>query len=1056
MKNTLLKVWGIVLTLAIISGLLMATVPVSAGDLSWTNVNSPVVTQQTNANVFAMAADGKTIYLYSGDNGTGNGNLYKSSDAGMTWVSTGIGVSLDAANGTFPTINKIVVNQTNANELLASDGAHVWRSSNAGQNWYDTTPSLNGVPITGINGIDDTINGNGGTAILVSATSGVYLYSTDTGTWLTTGSGAMNTGWAGQKAYGAAFSPNFANDNTVFTFSSDNVSNLYIRAFVVNGNGWNGDIADTAIAVPGTSNSAPAYIASPTYVDFAFPTTGFTAGSSSTGKVFVGYSNGTTGYVVRDNTKTQNTGKTLTSSTTDLQVGSVAPYSIAFTGAYNTGTLAVGLVNDPTVYSITGVGTATSNFSWNASAQPPYSLSSTPMTTVNFSPTSTLLYAGTAGTVKGGSALSTSTDYNSFTGIAFVSVSGFANVAMASGGKTGINAVTEIQKLQDNMGTTTGSTAGSDDMYLYFKSIDTSNTWKLIFTSAAINYTQVSSPAYATDSTIYMYAGWPAVQNKIVKSTDGGATWNTLNVVGSVAPSAFAPIDGSNYWIGSSAGIRASNSANTTYLDGANPLAIIALPGAMLVWETNGEWWYSTDSGVTFTATGSAAAFGFIPVFTFTFDGKNWTIFQQDSAFNIQSYTVGVSTGWTVYLSAANLPTKLNGTPEAAPSTVIDKMTSIAKGPSGVWYFGSTGNANGQLWRTTITDLSKATANDFEAVVGSTALGGNLIGSPSVVGAADSNGFNTVYLNIKLNTAPSPLSYFPKWVVFTDSVVKAPTIVSPADKSQQLNTVGNVTLVDFTWNAVNHATAYDVQVAYDAAFTNLAYFNKTLANPVTITGTTLSQISLQPAKTYYWRVRVAVASPMASAWSAGTSFTTAGTASISTGLDTVGSIFPDQGQVITSTTMTFTWGSVATADSYEFQLNKDGVKVDSKTGITSTFITETGLTPGGQYTWQVRAISGGVPGTWVYRAFSTSAAVSNPTGGTTGTGGNTTITVSQPPANITVTAPAATIPQPTYNITVTGGSTGTTGTPAWAWIVIAIGAVLVIAVIVLIVRTRRV
>ena len=40
----------------------------SSGDLAWHSVNSPVVTQRTNANVFAMAADGETMYLYTADN----------------------------------------------------------------------------------------------------------------------------------------------------------------------------------------------------------------------------------------------------------------------------------------------------------------------------------------------------------------------------------------------------------------------------------------------------------------------------------------------------------------------------------------------------------------------------------------------------------------------------------------------------------------------------------------------------------------------------------------------------------------------------------------------------------------------------------------------------------------------------------------------------------------------------------------------------------------------------------------------------------------------------
>ena len=76
-----------------------------------------------------MAPDGKTIYLYTASASDG-GSLYKSSDAGLTWTSTGIGVGIDLIYYGNP-ITKIIVNQNNANELLATNGVNVYRSNNA-------------------------------------------------------------------------------------------------------------------------------------------------------------------------------------------------------------------------------------------------------------------------------------------------------------------------------------------------------------------------------------------------------------------------------------------------------------------------------------------------------------------------------------------------------------------------------------------------------------------------------------------------------------------------------------------------------------------------------------------------------------------------------------------------------------------------------------------------------------------------------------------------------------------------------------------------------------
>ena len=112
--------------------------------------------------------------------------------------------------------------------------------------------------------------------------------------------------------------------------------------------------------------------------------------------------------------------------------------------------------------------------------------------------------------------------------------------------------------------------------------MDTGATWTLVYYSTPGAYLSFYlSPNYATDSTVYLTTG----TNKLIKSCDGGATWTSENIVGGLAAGtyvniaaaplirginvgAFAAIDGTNYIVATSAGVRYSNSANTVYLGG--------------------------------------------------------------------------------------------------------------------------------------------------------------------------------------------------------------------------------------------------------------------------------------------------------------------------------------------------------------------------------------------------------------------------------------------------------------------------------------------------------
>lgn len=155
----------------------------------------------------------------------------------------------------------------------------------------------------------------------------------------------------------------------------------------------------------------------------------------------------------------------------------------------------------------------------------------------------------------------------------------------------------------------------------------------------------------------------------------------------------------------------------------------------------------------------------------------------------------------------------------------------------------------------------------------------------------------------------------------------------------------------------------------------------------------------------------------------------------------------------------FDWDDVPGATGYEFQI-AEGTDIPAGTAITTLTTSQhsiPNLKNSTFYTWRVRAVTGSVKGDWVTSVFSTAAATQPPV----------TITQTAQPApsiTLTVPQPSITLSQPAITVTIPPGTT-TAGptlvlpeaeTPAYIWIIVAVGAVLTIAVIVLIIRTRRV
>jgi len=169
---------------------------------------------------------------------------------------------------------------------------------------------------------------------------------------------------------------------------------------------------------------------------------------------------------------------------------------------------------------------------------------------------------------------------------------------------------------------------------------------------------------------------------------------------------------------------------------------------------------------------------------------------------------------------------------------------------------------------------------------------------------------------------------------------------------------------------------------------------------------------------------------------------------------------------VNAANLTFTWPAVAgTGISYQFALaqasanttaNEFAILDYSDNTITNAEPLQETLQYNTVYWWEVRAVttnsSGGIAtsGPWTVSMFTTAAAPVTTTG-TAAT--NTTIVTS-----VVITNPVTTVVSTSTNIVLpTGTGSNSPAIPSYLlWAVIAVGAVLIIAVIVLIVRTRRI
>ncbi|MBX3042098.1 MAG: T9SS type A sorting domain-containing protein [Candidatus Kapabacteria bacterium] len=201
----------------------------------------------------------------------------------------------------------------------------------------------------------------------------------------------------------------------------------------------------------------------------------------------------------------------------------------------------------------------------------------------------------------------------------------------------------------------------------------------------------------------------------------------------------------------------------------------------------------------------------------------------------------------------------------------------------------------------------------------------------------------TYYWAVRSKDSEGVGPYSDTWSFGTQ--IPAPTLLTPANGAVNVVLQGNA-----TWNAVAGATSYEIQIATDAAFTNILFQQSG------INGTTVAYTGLDNAKLHYWRVR-GYKNAGAGFWSGTFTFTTMSLAAPNL-------VFPSNNSIDLYSNVTLVWGSVNDATGYNVRIATDPnfinvVAQGNNLGTTSFDVTS--LFTNRDFYWQAQTI--GLQGT---------------------------------------------------------------------------------------------
>jgi photosystem II stability/assembly factor-like uncharacterized protein len=897
--------------------------------LKWTKVNIPaegtsgswVLASGSDIHHLTIAADG-TLYAYvKGLTYT----LYKSTDGGLRWNN--IGNVQDAITG-------IAVSPHDAKIIYYATASSVYRSGDGGKSFIlmPTVPAGVGANITSIamTWLNSNIIAVGTADADASKFGGVYVL--DEGdifsNWLDTDVGNYDI-------YALGFTPDYTVGRQIVAVATNETDTFVINKI---GNAdWNAFIGSARL---NKNNSViPASVAANRAI-IAFPGNYDTDTSSRNSFFFVGITTGNGG---GDIYKIVNADAPDNSKATDLNCG----------GAYGTTNADItGL----TVYSdernvILLAGSTTNchiyiskdgGSSWIKSKKEPTGGSDTEVLMAPDFANTGIIYAATSGD---GSALSISRDMGS----------SWNQISLID---TAINNIVDFAPSLDasQINTLFMITAYMGQRHAFWRSINNGSTWERILCS---NYPGVDilglvslPPQYSTDClTLFVYGesnGKPAIW----ESKDNGQSFRSWFTRDPATGAAFN-ID-----------VWAAANENTIYTGSFNG--------------SQGMIYRTTNSGYSYSAGATAGAYQL-----------NSLALSPDFE-NDDTILVGNEMGG-VYLSTDN-GSSFQSLPADAISPPLDGEISVVFDPefkSNHTVYAASNDADGGIYRFIIG--SSDSWEEIDDTLPAGALINRLVFSSSgVLYAANKNpdGGMERCINPRFSLGPvfetvtrglsDSVTLTGLWqgnrqlwsvdfnsvnlITYYDPLTLPTTQVLPENKVSGIGSLVNHTVRNITldWETLGGATSYEWQCNYNTDFSTI---------PDGLNGTTSASSvrlpALEPATTYYWRVRACA--PVLSPWSLKRSFTTSmDTESVNLKPET-----PSPGASGVAIKPVFQWTAVLGAEAYELLVATDAdlnhpviVKINEYALKTNAWDCDVSLDYNTVYYWKIRATTATTYSAW--------------------------------------------------------------------------------------------
>jgi photosystem II stability/assembly factor-like uncharacterized protein len=842
--------------------------PVFATDeAQWTPVTIPTegiqgkwtLADGSDVGNLTLAKDG-TLYCYANPSGT-TYTLFKSTDDGRSWTTTG--KVTDA-------IIDIAVLPQDAATVYYATTERVYKSIDAG-NTFNLLPTPGGagsgnVLITSI----DVVRIGGANTISVGTIDsdtaeygGVYLLNESLG-----GTDWVNTGIGDYDVYRVAFSPNYTDDRQLIAITSDE-TDTYVMSKIDTEN-W--EQAISTATVPGTLPGTACIVFPDNY-----------SGLSDNAFFFMGFDTGINSGDVYKITRAITPAPSIAA---DLNIGAsynlpgVDIASLTISG----NTILAGCAGDDLVYL-----TADNGASWTRCNK---SLTGQTNTCVLIAPDFSnqhKVYAATNGIESG---FSCSND----AGVTWNQISLI---------DTKINDIPDFAT--PSATTLFMLTFNSNNLkHSLWRTLDSGHTWDRIYCGSFTGIDNLklvkTIPKYGTDTQSLIVAGQNGSNPITWESNDDGQTF-TSRITPCVVD-AWSVVDNQKWFIGGYNGSKGliyytANGGNfyTSPAEVCNQqlTTIVLSPDytqdkTILAGNTIGQIYLSEDNGVTFRILGQQLPLtGGIGRISLAFDNKfseNKIIYASTDA------KVTYTSKERIFRFTLEKSTKWLSICAGLPDNAIIRQVAIA--------------SDGTLY-----------AVNTQAVVAADKKGGFV---RSLNPTSSSPTFETILrglddtdtmfeVSINEHQLWSVDTKNTRLMTFTDSLSVPAIPISPEDNASGLS-ISNLNL---TWQGIGGATEYEWQVNDKTGFTGI------LSG---LTGTsescTARPTDLEPATTYYWRVRVS--KPFLSPWSDQISFNT-----ILGGNNIAPLLSVPAAGAVTTIKPVFQWGTIASANKYDLLVAEDAL-----------------------------------------------------------------------------------------------------------------------------------